>query len=196
MSRGIDASESLTNVAQKLKSEKGLDFVSRYYSCNAAKNLSEVEAKALSAAGLYIVTVWETNPTDIAYFTQSQGFQDACRAEKMANDVGQPHGTPIYFAVDTDVPGAGPVSEYFDGLNKTGMAGHAPYSVGVYGSGLVCSHLRAAGLANHTWLAQSKGWSGYGDLKNPSIVQGGGVDMFGISVDMDTAFGNGGGWRL
>ena len=41
------------------------------------------------------------------------------------------------------------------------MALGFPYKIGVYGSGLVCQGLLAAGLCSYTWLTNSTGFQGY-----------------------------------
>jgi Domain of unknown function (DUF1906) len=50
------------------------------------------------------------------------------------------------------------VERYFRAV-KANLNGK--YKVGVYGSGLVCKHIMAKGLADYCWLAMSTGWPGY-----------------------------------
>ena len=56
--KGLDTTMELTRHAQALR-DHGYAFALRYYSHNAAKNLSLGEARALSQAGLSIGVVWK-----------------------------------------------------------------------------------------------------------------------------------------
>jgi hypothetical protein len=78
---GLDTTMELTRHAEALKA-RGYDFVLRYYSNNAAKNLSLGEARALSGAGLRIGVVWETSGTHATFFTRAQGLADGALAER------------------------------------------------------------------------------------------------------------------
>jgi hypothetical protein len=164
--KGLDTATELTRHAAALR-EQGYDFVVRYYSHNAAKNLSLGEARALSAAGLLIGAVWETAGTHASFFNRAQGVADGGAAFRMAQvTIGQPSGSAIYFAVDYDATGAdidGPVSDYFAGVKMAFAAaadGLSPYAVGVYGSGLCCDTLIDKQLATLGWLSQSSGFAG------------------------------------
>jgi hypothetical protein len=165
--KGLDTTVELTRYAQALREVHGFDFALRYYSHNAAKNLSLGEARALSAAGLQIGVVWETSGTHPGFFTLAQGVADGAAAHSMAVDaIGQPEGSAIYFAVDYDATRAdlvGPVSDYFTGVHAGLFAaggGQQRYQVGVYGSGLCCAILREGGAAAFSWLSQSTGFAG------------------------------------
>jgi hypothetical protein len=165
--KGLDTTVELTRYAQALHEVHGFDFALRYYSHNAAKNLSLGEARALSAAGLQIGVVWETSGTHPGFFTLAQGVADGSAAHRMAFDaIGQPSGSAIYFAVDYDASQAdldGPVSNYFTGVHAGLFAaggGQQLYQVGVYGSGLCCATLRERGAAAFSWLSQSTGFAG------------------------------------
>ena len=164
--KGLDTTMELTRHAQAL-AEQGYEFVLRYYSHNAAKNLSLGEARALSQAGLRIGVVWETNGTRAGFFTRAQGLADGAAAFRMAREsIGQPFGSAIYFAVDYDPTQAdldGPVSNYFTGVHAAlhaAMERQPSYRVGVYGSGLCCGTLVETGAAGLSWLSQSTGFAG------------------------------------
>jgi hypothetical protein len=165
--KGLDTTIELTRYAQALRQMHGFDFALRYYSHNAAKNLSLGEARALSSAGMQVGVVWETSGTHPGFFTLAQGVADGGAAYRMAREViGQPSGSAIYFAVDYDASQAdldGPVSNYFTGVHAALFAaggGQSQYQVGVYGSGLTCRTLRERGVAALSWLSQSTGFAG------------------------------------
>lgn len=178
--KGLDTGTELTRHAAALRAQ-GYDFVMRYYSHNAAKNLSLGEARALSAAGLLIGAVWETAGTHASFFSRAQGVADGGAAFHMAQAaIGQPAGSAIYFAVDYDATEAdieGPVSDYFAGVKMAFAAaadGLSPYAVGVYGSGLCCDTLVDKQLATLGWLSQSGGFAGskaYAEAARYNLIQ-------------------------
>jgi len=197
--KGLDTTMELTRHAQALK-EQGYAFALRYYSHNAAKNLSLGEARALSQAGLALGAVWETSGTRAGFFTRAQGLADGAAAFRMARDViGQPFGSAIYFAVDYDPTQAdldGAVSNYFTGVHAAlyvAAEGKPSYRVGVYGSGLCCGTLVERGQAALSWLSQSTAFAGsrlYADQKRYDIIQLlpvriPGVDGIVLDIDPD-----------
>jgi hypothetical protein len=163
--RGLDASEPLTNAAKCLKNH-GFGFAMRYYSLRKrAKNLTLSEAQALVAAGLQLGVVFEETAKR-SLDGRAAGINDAKSAhETAANVIGQPAGTPIYFAVDFDAkPAQLPsIKQYFGGV-RDGLAeangGSPRYKVGAYASGLVCSELLKNGLITFSWLTESTGFNG------------------------------------
>jgi hypothetical protein len=200
--KGLDTGMALTSHAAALRQEHGFDFVMRYYSHNAAKNLSLVEACTLSSAGLQIGTVWESAGIHASFFTRPQGVADGAAAFSIAHDtIGQPPGSAIYFAVDYDASQAdidGPITDYFAGVAAAfdaASGGASHYAIGVYGSGLCCDLIVGKGLAAFSWLSQSTGFAGskaYAALARYNLIQGmpelvgvdGGV---ALSVDADAS---------
>lgn len=178
--KGLDTTMELTCHAQALKAQ-GYDFVLRYYSHNASKNLSLGEARALVQAGLQIGVVWESAGTHAGFFTRDQGLADGAAAFRMAREVvKQPYGSAIYFAVDYDPTQAeldGPISNYFTGVHAAlyvGAEGQPSYRVGVYGSGLCCATLVERASASLSWLSQSTGFTGskqYADAQRYNLIQ-------------------------
>lgn len=178
--KGLDTTMELTRHAAALKAQ-GYDFALRYYSWNAAKNLSLGEARALSQAGLAIGVVWETSGTRAGFFSRAQGLADGAAAFRMARDViGQPVGSAIYFAVDYDPTQAdldGAIGNYFTGVHAAlyvAAEGQPSYRVGVYGSGLCCGTLAESGAARLSWLSQSTAFAGsrqYAEQKRYDIMQ-------------------------
>jgi hypothetical protein len=196
---GLDTTVELTRHAVALRAQ-GYDFAMRYYSNNAAKNLSLGEARALSQAGLKMGVVWETTGTHAAYFTRAQGLADGAQAFRMAQEsIGQPFGSAIYFAVDYDPTQAdidGGISNYFTGVHAAlyvANEGAPSYRVGVYGSGLCCGALLEREMAALSWLSQSSGFAGsrrYADQKLYDIIQMlpariVGADGIVLSIDPD-----------
>lgn len=178
--KGLDTTMELTRHAVALR-RQGYDFAMRYYSHNAAKNLSLGEARALSQAGMRIGVVWETTGTHAGFFSRAQGLADGAAAFLMASQViGQPLGSAIYFAVDYDPTQAdidGVISNYFTGVHAAlyvGAEGQPSYRVGVYGSGLCCGALVERGIASLSWLSHSSGFAGsrqYAEQRRYDLIQ-------------------------
>ena len=196
--RGCDANQDLSNHATCL-AKAGFTFACRYYK-SSPSCLSKAEAMALSAAGLYVVTIVENgSPTSAAYFSHAKGLEDGMFAIKNALFVGQSAGSPIYFAVDHDASQAevlGVITDYFTGVvaafAKTGNA----HPIGVYGSGLVCSHIKKSIPGSYAWLSMSTGWAGSHTFADWNLKQTVGSTVCGISVDEDISQGHGGGWKI
>lgn len=190
--RGVDANTVLTNYAGCLAGA-GIRFAGRYYK-DSDTCLTKPEAEALSRAGLWIVSIWEHGfPTQVGYFGRSRGLQDGHVSAIRALDAGQPQGTAIYYTVDYDADANDlpEIGQYFRAIGGIGSG----YAVGVYGSGLVCNHLRATGLAEKSWLAAPLGWRGSEydgwDIRQTAVDR----RLCGVSVDLDESRGDGGGWR-
>ncbi|SCW64644.1 protein of unknown function [Paenibacillus tianmuensis] len=204
MGKGIDTTVNCHSLAGAIK-EAGYNFVCRYYNRNnPGKNLTAEEAAALTAAGLYIVAVWENGfPTSANYFSYEAGKKDGTDAHRYARSIGQPNGKPIYFTVDYDASGEdldGVVGSYMQGVIDSFQeeAGSGTsYDIGIYGSGLTCkSILEAYDRVTYAWLAESRGWRGYGSFGDWNIKQLAGATVAGIPVDTNTTAGNGGGFQV
>ncbi|MFD0696914.1 DUF1906 domain-containing protein [Paenibacillus sp. GCM10027628] len=205
MAKGVDTPTNCTSLAAAIK-ESGYDFVCRYYNRNnPGKNLTRAEANALTQAGLYIVAVWENGfPTSAGYFSYTSGNRDGKDAFVYARDtIGQPFGTPIYFAVDYDAALAdiqGGIREYIRGVIdsfKSLSEDDYSYEVGVYGSGLTCQSLmQAFPEVTYAWLSESIGWSGYHSFDTWNIKQLSGSAIAGTPVDTNVTTGNGGGFQV
>jgi hypothetical protein len=189
--QGIDLPTDASDVLSELKSSH-VDFVARYYRNPDSRwpALSPTEAQRLSSSGIKLVAVWEAHSRDPAYFTYSQGYHDAMTSYWEARAVGQPAGTAIYFAVDFNAQWLMPIEQYFRGI-ATGLAaangGHAPYAVGVYGSGMICDALKRSGLARYCWLANAFAWEGSTGYEDWNIRQGSRLPELSFNQDSDEA---------
>ena len=204
---GLDAhdSASVTANAATLKAD-GYTFVAQYidqdddpnntgqtrFTANGPSGGSMTAAQAAAdlAAGLQIVSIFETNgmgntPYDASvgsytsqqiigsYLSTAQGLTDGTKAVASAQAIGQPAGTAIYFAMDFDTGPPGYIAgaqialeNYFKGIAQA-LAGSG-YKIGVYGAGQTLQWLTTADASNgytpqvsSTWLSQSTGWAGY-----------------------------------
>jgi len=195
--RGIDMATDSRDVSQELKGS-GLQFVARYYRDPASRlpPLSPEEARAVTAAGLKLVTVWQYKSNKPEHFSYAAGQADGMAAHQQAKAVGQPPGTAIYFAVDYNVPDPeirSLIDPYFRGI-AAGLAAAAgkqrEYRIGVYGSGAVCRYMKGVRLAEYAWLSNSRAWSGYAEFTNWDIKQGPRSTAVSFDHDMNQARGD------
>src|ERR1700719_2631528 len=101
MAKGISTNKNCSSIANCLA--RTFDFVIRYYCAGkSSKKLGASEAKALCAAGLKLVAVYENNPTKISYFNSNAGHWDGVDAYHYAQLLHQSPGSAIYFTVDND----------------------------------------------------------------------------------------------
>jgi hypothetical protein len=173
--RGIDIAWARPDVGGIIAT--GAKWVARYFSTDPTKNLTASEVQAYTAAGLDVVTVWETT-AGRALQGAGAGISDANAAVAQRAAVGIPSGYPIHFAVDTDTDWAS-VQSYFSGvcsvLNKN--------EVGVYGGYAVAQGAHAYGL-RYIW--QTTAWSNGAWSPAATIRQDGGTVLSGVA-DLDEA---------
>ena len=156
--KGVDTVSNVTNILTQIKNQ-GYSYVIRYYSLDGnAKRMGATEAAAIANAGLKRVSVYQNLHNTYSKFSATIAAGDATDAIAQAKSVGHSSGT-IYFAVDYDASASeieGNIKAHFNEL-KT-MLSAAGYSLGVYGSSLVCKKLKEAGIVSKTWLSMSTGW--------------------------------------
>lgn len=186
---GVD--EAWARAPVSVLNASGYRFVVRYLSYDTTgKNLTPAEAKALSAAGLAIVSNWEY-AARAALGGVDQGRRDATEAARQHTADGGPPDRPIYFSVDFDVPDfapnsgdpvakLGPIADYF---RAVGAVLGLP-RVGAYGGFWVIKRLFDAGLIRWGW--QTFAWSGgQWDPRAQLRQVHNGVTVGGADVDVD-----------
>lgn len=204
MARGIDMPTDARDVSVELRGGAHPDFVARYYRTPDSHwpSLSAAEARMLSAAGIKLVTVWESHSHRPDYFSYASGYYDAVAAYQQARRIGQPPGSAIYFAVDFNAQQPdiiARVDPYFRGVANglIAAAGHSPeYRVGVYGSGAVCDYLKRMRLAQYAWLSNARAWDGYASFDDWDIRQGGRSPYLSFSQDSNEARGDYGAFKV
>ena len=172
-------------------SQLGYEFFARYYRRTVVSKyaVSPEEAKQLFNAGLWALAIYQNTSDKPSYFTKENAVADAAAAIAKAAQMKQPKSSTIYFAVDCN-PGEEQIPAVLDYFDRI-MAGVVPegYVVGVYGSGLVCRRVLAAGYAKCAWLSNAKGWNGSRDYHDWAVHQ---TTLpftlpFGLEVDGDVA---------
>lgn len=134
----------------------GYTFAVRYLSYSPAKNLTQDEAQALTAAGIAVVCNWEA-ALDGPRQGFGQGAMDAAEAARLAAACGMPGDRPIYFSVDWDVQSSDmeAVNAYFDGVASViGVA-----RTGTYSSYDALGWLLASGRIRWAWQSCSAAFS-------------------------------------
>lgn len=191
----IDTAVDITAALPALKAS-GVKTVFGYMSSinpAGAKCLNPLRVKAIAARGMKVGLVHEGwGGLDGKGITAEDGIRDGSYCRAKASLLGAPKGACIYFACDKDFSSAeitNLVLPYFRAIRQQFADGF--YRVGVYGSGKICQTVMDYGLANLSWLAQSKGWTAYSDwLAKASDVQGAQTKLDGVEVDSDVAQGD------
>lgn len=165
---GISTNRYCTQAAECVK-QAGYDFIARYYSKTTQqpeKRMRLAEAQAIANAGLRLAVVYQDSANTSGYFSGERGVKDGHHAYNYAvQEIRQPAGSAIYFAVDYDATLSqiqNSVSDYFRSV-KQGMenagGGQPIYDIGVYGSGATCRLIRAnLPFVKYSWLALATGW--------------------------------------
>lgn len=166
MLEGLSTNRRCETSATCLAAE-GRQFVIRYHSRTTQqpeKRLHPREAALLARAGLALATVYQDRGREPQDFGAGRGRLDGISALTYAGQVGQPPGSAVYFAVDTDfsaaqvralvLPYLRAVKAAFDEAGK----GQAYLRIGVYGSGLTCRLARELPFVEFAWLAEATGW--------------------------------------
>lgn len=161
----IDTNTNCTKHVASLKA-RGVTHIGRYYarSAHSDKRLLAAEAQALSAAGFQMFVVYEDSGDP--QLTVERGKQDGLSAYTQANQVGQPAGTCIYFAMEHLPHGYGPehvpgLKLYFEGVKQII---HPTYKVGCYGNGLTLTALLDDELIDYAWVSASTSFAGTKDF--------------------------------
>lgn len=198
--RGFDTTSNVSQIARDAY-VAGYSFVGRYLADNW-KGLTRAEAAAIGAAGMDIVSFYETDPTSIGYFDPKRAPEELERCHDLSVARGQPRGSCWYHTVDFDAAGRDTpkICDFFAALRETLKAltpGEPPsYLLGAYGDGAVLAALIAKGLIDRCCLAGASAWDGSADFARASLVQSPPSRLLGLSVDLlHSPQGNAGGWR-
>ncbi len=177
---GVDYAWGTPVVSQLQKA--GVKFVCRYLSHDASKNLKANELRALCAAGIAVVVVWESTANRaLGGFTAGKGDAESARAELRALGIGN---VAVYFAVDFDATPAQQqaIDRYLQGAAS--VLGHS--RVGVYGGYHVVKRCLDNGTATYGW--QTYAWSGgLWDPRAHIQQYSNGHKLAGVSCDYDRA---------
>ena len=150
--KGIDTAAKISARAAKTLRSEGFSFVARYLVPNtggtAWKALTAAEAADIRDAGLAILLCWETT-ADRMKGGYDVGHVDGAAARQLAQDMGIPAGTVVYFAADYAVP----ESDYEAVYQYLYAASHSvyPYRAGLYGSENIVGAMNERQVVGHFW---------------------------------------------
>lgn len=191
MAKGFDCATPLTPETAAAFVGGGYQFVCRYLVPSGYKRLTKEESEAITAAGLQIISIFETYANRAREGWRS-GELDGAAALRTAQEVGQPEGTTIYFAVDYDAPASD--YEVIEAYLQSAAAELPGYEVGVYGSYAVIEEMARRGACTKYW--QTYAWSKGQKSDAASIYQNQNeVQLNGIDVDLNESYGNEGWWN-
>lgn len=186
---GVDTDKTVTQAIAEGWSRAQVQAVGRYL-----RNLQACEVLTLHHAGLKVWAIYETNPTQDAYFTAAQGTSDARTALEQAKAVDIPSNCPIFFAVDyvPDASHAAAIISYFEAIQATFEAEDRSVCVGVYGSYPVmwwCWNTPALNNKIRYWQTAGNGSCGYvfpyADAVQIPSTCGNEPTLNGCAVDFD-----------
>ena len=207
-----DARRHIKCIQQETEQGRNVSFVVRYL----LKEMTLAETTALSNAGLQVVSCYENNSGDpsINVYTRAKGHKDGKRAFALAQSFGQPAGTPIYFAIDTDPGGSKQIIlDYFQGVQEgcaqyladmqaKGKSG-VLYDIGVYGGRCALEWCHDQGIAKWFWQAFAPAWCNNG---NRQVWENANIHTFSRdntaplpcrqTFDRLEGWGNEGGWTV
>lgn len=124
----------------------GVRVVQRYL-FRSGKGITAREIAAAKAAGVFIVYGFEGYASNWRGGAH-QGVIDATEAASIAEELGVPHGTPIYYAVDEDAGGMGMIGTavaYIKAANRP------DYPARAYGSYAVAEALKMPTFQTYAW---------------------------------------------
>ncbi|WP_027085391.1 DUF1906 domain-containing protein [Cohnella panacarvi] len=193
MKKGIDCAQPLTASVAKSLVAAGQTFAARYLVpiTYKWKRLTRAEAEAITAAGMKIISVFETTANRPAGGAK-YGTEDGKAALAEAREIRQPAGSAIYFAVDYDAhPRDYDAIEAYLHAAASQLSG---YKVGVYGSYAVIEEMAKRGAAKHFW--QTYAWSRGKKSARANVWQHkNGVTLAGHPLDLNESYGGEGWWN-
>ena len=188
---GIDTAAHITADKAQILRADGFSFVARYLVPETLwKALTAREAADIRGAGLALMLCWELGGDDIR-LGAVKGVEHGTRARQLAEALGVPTGTIIYFAADYNVPESdfAAVGQYMAAA-QTALAGK--YRAGLYGHERIVRHLAERGSVKHFW--QCVAWSNafdpaatvrqyawQGDSRAKAVAA-----KIGVDVDLDS----------
>jgi hypothetical protein len=147
----IDCDDGFENNVSFLTKNK-VDTVGRYY-CRtddptAYKLISVREAKQIADANIRLFTIFEAGRLDL-----TQGQANAQTAMDLAQKIGQPQSSAIYFGLEKaggfDTPDLPDIRTYFTAIkNAIGQK----FAIGIYSNGIPCQAMWTEGFCKYTWL--------------------------------------------
>lgn len=150
---GVDYSSSVSRPSTSQLKSKGMEFVVRYLSGYASKDIAKAEYALLKAAGIKLVLVYEKQ-AQRPESGKSAGVEDAKAVNGLLAKYGLPTDSFVYYAVDYDTTVGPHIRGYFQGINSV----RGVDKTGVYGGKAVVDGCLKENLVGKAW--QTYAWSG------------------------------------
>lgn len=151
---GIDTAARITVSQARKCAENGISWVGRYLVPEGyGKALTAPEAQALRDAGLAILLCWEIGGSDMKAGA-ARGSRHGAQARQIAEALGVPPGSAIYFAADWDVQ-SNEMSACVQYM-AAAQAALGQYYAGVYGGEAICRRMAAEG---YRFIWQCVAWT-------------------------------------
>jgi len=178
VAEGLDYSSSVSRPSVALLKAKGMKFAVRYLSGYASKDISNAEYKALTAAGIKVVLVYEKEQKR-PESGKSAGVADAKTVNSLLAKYGLPADAFVFYAVDYETTVGPNITGYFQGINSV----RGLDKTGGYGGKAVVTALLDKKLASKVWqtLAWSPSWETRAVMRQVKI----GVKYSGWPIDID-----------
>ena len=154
--QGIDTAARITAEKAQILRAEGFSFAARYLVPESLwKALTKQEADDIRKAGLALMLCYEMGGEDLKGGAP-QGAAQGAQARKLAEGMGVPAGTCIYFAADYDVPQAdyAAIEQYMIAA-QTALG--SKYVAGLYGPLGIVEFLAGRGSVKRFW--QCVAWS-------------------------------------
>ena len=188
--QGIDTAARLTAAQCGILRSEGVSFAARYLVPETMwKALTAREASDIRGAGLALMLCWEIGGEDLKQGA-AKGAEHGTRARQLAEALGVPAGTAIYFAADYNVPESdfAAVGQYMAAA-QTALGGK--YAAGLYGHEKLVAHFAAKGEIRYFWqcvawserfdpAATARQYAWQGDARAKAVAA-----KIGIDVDLD-----------
>lgn len=204
MTKMFDTTDDISNiVAQAIKD--GYVAFGRYINNFASwKTLQLPEAQKISAEGGKIISIFETTPTTIGYFTSEEARRDIAAVHEASQQLGQPRDSAWYLTVDfpAGVAHLQSIIDYFtlarELIQEMAPGEEMPYKLGAYGDGAILNLLLQKGVVEFTYLAGASSWPGSSTFKSrATLIQSPPEQLYGLSCDPVISYSEDyGGWSL
>lgn len=172
-----DTSTQLTATKAKRIYANDFRIVGRYLTgrtLSGPKFLTREELTMLFNQGLSVFAIYQDETqyyhehpdemTTVNYYNHEQGYNDAEKAVKAAEELGIPYGETIFFAVDYDFNNkqtTNMIIPHFTGINDYMRKNGNKYNVGCYGPRNICTRVSNCGYAKWSFISDmSTGFSG------------------------------------
>ena len=146
---GVDTCARITAQQAQLLRQNGVSFVGRYLTPSGySKGITTEEILTLRGFGLAILLCWELG-AEAMKGGAVRGVQDGAQARQVAEALGVPSGTAIYFAADYNVPTSDLI--YCSQYMQAAQTALGKYKAGIYGGEKVVEFVTTRNKTEHAW---------------------------------------------